>query len=515
MLLCATILCCVAQAAGDEQGEEEVASLLQQPVAIVPPAGGAGDNSSGEANASSGPLLIDLRKESVPVYRQGKVVSFKTSYSGLLHIGSPAQDFRVVFDTGSGNIVIPAEECESESCLMAQRRRFNMSASRTAHAINLDGSEALRGEPCDQATIGYGTGQVVGEFVRDRLCFGPAPGGGQASTSSEEAEEEEHCAVMEFVVAVEMSSQPFKSFQFDGILGLGLESLALRSSFSALSMLMGRRNTVQQRFGVFLSDGEDQRHQSQIAMGGVDTRRMLEPLTWAPVAMPELGYWQVQIKAIRIGGQLLDMCNDGTCRGVVDTGTSHLGVPSPFDKEIAALVTQDAGSLLDCRFAAAPDLQIELQGRAGGYNLTLRPSDYMRRLPLAKGVNMSSGRIGSQAEKSAPQGGSQELVVANDAQRLCTPRLMPVKLPKPLGPKLFVLGEPILQRYYTAFDWANRQIGFSLANHEQHAIEADDRPAAPDLEDEIVLVQVTVTVSLRSRRKRPGAVIAGAVPMLP
>lgn len=32
---------------------------------------------------------------------------------------------------------------------------------------------------------------------------------------------------MSIIVAVEMSSQPFKSFQFDGILGLGLPGLTM------------------------------------------------------------------------------------------------------------------------------------------------------------------------------------------------------------------------------------------------------------------------------------------------
>lgn len=46
-----------------------------------------------------------------------------------------------------------------------------------------------------------------------------------------------------------------------------------------------------------------------------------------------MGYWQVGIRSIRIAGEVLEACEDGTCRGVLDTGTSHLGVPAPFDKD--------------------------------------------------------------------------------------------------------------------------------------------------------------------------------------
>merc|ERR1719213_1533858 len=49
-------------------------------------------------------------------------------------------------------------------------------------------------------------------------------------------------------------------------------------------------------------------------------------------------------------------------------------------------------------------------------------------------------------------------------KRFCRPRLMPVNMPAPLGPKLFILGEPALHRYYTVFDWEGPRIGMALAN---------------------------------------------------
>ena len=77
----------------------------------------------------------------------------------------------------------------------------------------------------------------------------------------------------------------------------------------------------------------------------------------------------------------LEACKDGSCRGVLDTGTSHLGVPAPFDKDrrpkpeacdaklchqdLERRLKQDAGDLLDCRNAQAPQLDIELfEGKA-------------------------------------------------------------------------------------------------------------------------------------------------------
>merc|ERR1719316_1364081 len=85
---------------------------------------------------SSWPLLIPLMRESVPVKRNDVTISYKTSYSGMISIGKPAQDFRVVFDTGSAHIVIPSSDCTNQTCI--NHRRYNTSKSSSAHLINVD-----------------------------------------------------------------------------------------------------------------------------------------------------------------------------------------------------------------------------------------------------------------------------------------------------------------------------------------------------------------------------------------
>lgn len=406
---------------------------------------------------SSEPYLVPLRRESVPVRRRGKIASFKTSYSGVVHMGVPAQEFRVVFDTGSGHIVLPAIECQSESCL--HHRRFNMTASTTAKAINMDGSRVAPGATCDQVTIGFGTGEIKGEFVADNFCLGPA---------NHDADEGVKTCVDAFtVVAVEMSTQPFKTFGFDGILGLGLSSLAVTSDFSFFHQLSRSKKMRSDHFGIFLTEGENG-EESEIAIGGHNEARLLEALKWSPVPMAELGYWQVQIRAFRVDGVTLDVCQDGTCRGVVDSGTSHLGIPSQFHNQVEQLLTQDAGNLADCRMAKAPQLEIELTN----VNLTLYAGTYMRRLPLqegvqvgsATGVTMNSSLTASNTDRSAEL--TEVDLNETNAKHYCRPRIMPVSMPAPLGPKLFILGEPVLHRYYTVFDWSQPRVGFGLAKNQ-------------------------------------------------
>merc|ERR1719218_104157 len=106
-------------------------------------------------------------------------------------------------------------------------KQYNQSASVTAVPINLDGSVVPAGKMCDQVNIGFGTGKVKGEFVRDTVCLSQA----EDDTSAPQ------CVTMQAVMAIEMSTMPFKNFGFDGILGMGLGALALAKEFSFFDVL--------------------------------------------------------------------------------------------------------------------------------------------------------------------------------------------------------------------------------------------------------------------------------------
>jgi len=148
---------------------------------------------------------------------------------------------------------------------------------------------------------------------------------------------------------------------------------------------------------------------------------------------------------VHVGGHRLGACDgEGGCHGVLDTGTTHLGVPKQHESAISKLLSLPAGDAADCRavFGGLP-LVIELLG----VNLTVHPEHYMRQLPLAEGDLGSSRKV-----KAAPGG-----------PKLCKPKTVPVSMPSPLGPNLFILGEPLLQSYYTVFDWETPRVGFSPA----------------------------------------------------
>merc|ERR1719454_2739223 len=149
---------------------------------------------------------------------------------------------------------------------------------------------------------------------------------------------------------------------------------------------------------------------------------------------PELGYWQGRINSIKIGGVQEPICDTGKCVGIVDSGTSLLGVPSQSIRDVhwklARKIPGDP-SELDCRYTGGPQIVFDL----GGFEISLGPEDYSR--PTAMRVeNNSTGQV----------------------QVLCRASLLPVDMGSDGGnPATWILGEPVLRKYYTAFDWSKKR----------------------------------------------------------
>lgn len=440
-----------------------------------------------------GQVVIPLHRQRVPVRSDADTISYKSVYFGEISVGAPAkQHFSVVFDTGSGHVIVPSSMCTSETCRI--HRRYDRQASRHAVDVDYDGTRVLPGAPRDQITVAFGTGEVTGQFVSDRLCLG-GPAAEErlgdasdalpvqeaalaqrrlaANASGADLPSEDNCVELRVVMATEMTHEPFHAFAFDGVLGLGLVGLALAPEFSFFGMMIAQGRVHEPSFGVFLADSDDE--VSELCFGGHSPDKVRGQLTWAPVASPELGYWQVNIRAIRVGNRTLDFCADGTCRAVVDTGTSLLAVPRAFSEELQSELegplrdppVLSADSEVDCRRAEGARLHFDIDGST----LTLGPGDYAR--PAMK--LQEEAEDSSEGSASDTSDGHADASSITEPQSKCQPTLMAIDLPEPLGPKLFIMGEPVLRKYYTVYDWQEKRVGFGLAIHTSDA--AEDAPA--------------------------------------
>mmetsp|Transcript_58328 Transcript_58328/g.125319 ORF Transcript_58328/g.125319 Transcript_58328/m.125319 type:complete len:457 (-) Transcript_58328:82-1452(-) len=390
-------------------------------------------------DAAGGAILLPLSRHLVEApQRAGAAdVAPRSYYVGNIRVGGDdgaPQELLVFFDTGSGQVILDSTRCGAAPCL--RRHRYSPIASH-AQNVKADGLAVRRGAKGDSAHVHLdshdeaGSGEIAGDLVRDRVCLGA-----ERTAASSRAEV---CTDLDFMAVTNMTMEPFMSTPFDGIVGLGLEGLSIGPDFSFFGRLAKRGGGLPApHFALFLPP-VDQGDRAEVAFGGHNPARLASPLSWVPVAQPEKGFWQVSISSVSAGDGSVNLCPEG-CRGVLDSSSSRLGVPEealPKLEAALALAAPDARG--ECTGA---DIRLTLDG---GITLTLTARDYAERsgskcIPLFHPVTSEDQQ---RAGRMADHGG----IVRSGG----------------FGDPTFILGEPLLRRYYTVFDWEAKRLGFGLA----------------------------------------------------
>lgn len=105
----------------------------------------------------------------------------------------------------------------------------------------------------------------------------------------------------------------------------------------------------------------------------------------------------------------------------------------------------------------SPRLQIELEG----FTVELDGEDFSRLDQKSVPSTPEWGRAYSPAEENTRR------------DMTCKPMLMVMDLPEPIGPKLFILGEPVLKKFYTVYDAEKKRIGFGRAKHAPASLDVE------------------------------------------
>jgi len=300
-------------------------------------------NSAPGVAGSTATVLLQrrvVRKIHVPKAGGGTRIAHKTAFFGNVAVGTPAQVFSVVFDTGSGNLLLPSQECESVACISHSRFKESNSSTNLKVACNEESQD-------EEVSITFGTGEVWGRCEEDRICFGSL------------------CHSGNFVASTFESAMPFNSFSFDGVMGLGLPSLSQGPGFNLVSQMAGRGALRLPVFSVFMSN--DDLEASEVNFGQIKPEHMASELFWVDVTR-DSGYWEVQIDDVTINGVPLGICEG--CYVAVDTGTSELAGPTDVVNKLA----QKLQVRRDCNnFESLPRLGFKI----GDHLLEMEASDYV------------------------------------------------------------------------------------------------------------------------------------------
>ncbi|KFQ40187.1 Gastricsin, partial [Mesitornis unicolor] len=266
-----------------------------------------------------------------------------SSYFGEISIGTPPQNFLVLFDTGSSNLWVPSIYCQTAAC--TNHAKFNPTSS-SSFTNNGQSYTLSYGSGTLTVVLGYDTLQIQSIKVTNQ----------------------------EFGLSENEPTQPFYYADFDGILGMAYPSLAVGGTPTALQGMLQQNQLTEPIFSFYFARQPTYNYGGELVLGGVDTQLYNGEIMWAPVTQ-EL-YWQVAIDEFAIGQSATGWCSQG-CQAIVDTGTFLLTVPQQYiDSFVQAVGAQmtSYGYAVDCNeIQNLPTITFIINGA----QLPLSPSAYV------------------------------------------------------------------------------------------------------------------------------------------
>ncbi|XP_064841948.1 cathepsin D-like [Oncorhynchus masou masou] len=333
----------------------------------------------------------------VPVERLTNFMD--AQYYGVISIGTPPQDFTVLFDTGSSNLWVPSIHCSFLDVACWLHHRYN---SKKSSSYVQNGTKF---------SIQYGRGSLSGFISGDTVSLAGMQVTGQ-----------------QFGEAVKQPGITFAVARFDGVLGMGYPTISVRNITPVFDTAMAAKLLPQNIFSFYISRDPSAAVGGELMLGGTDPLYYTGDLHYVNVTRK--AYWQIEMNNVEVGNQLT-LCKAG-CQAIVDTGTSLITGPveevRALHKAIGALPLLMGEYWIDCK--KVPSLPV-IAFNLGGKMFNLTGDDYI----------LKESQMGL---------------------KICLSGFMAMDIPPPAGP-LWILGDVFIGRYYSVFDRDADRMGFAPA----------------------------------------------------
>ncbi|XP_076866633.1 napsin-A [Brachyhypopomus gauderio] len=320
-------------------------------------------------------------------------------YFGVISIGTPPQEFTVLFDTGSSNLWVPSSRCSFFDLACWLHHRYNSKKSSTyVH----NGTKF---------SIRYGRGSLTGFISQDTVNLAGL-----------------NVLDQQFAEAVTQPGIVFVVARFDGVLGMAYPAISVDAVRPVFDSAMAAKLLPRNIFSFYINRNPKAEIGGELMLGGFDQQYFDGDLHYVNVTRK--AYWQVQMDEVQVGSTLT-LCKGG-CQAIVDTGTSLITGPlqeiRALHRTIGAIPLLMGEYWIDCKkIPSLPVVSFSLGGKA--FNLT--GEDYV----------VKSTQLG---------------------YSICLSGFMAMDIPPPAGP-LWILGDVFIGRYYTVFDRDEDRVGFAPA----------------------------------------------------
>jgi saccharopepsin len=314
-------------------------------------------------------------------------------YFSEITIGTPPQTFKVVLDTGSSNLWVPSSECGSIACYLHTKYDSSSSSTYKKNGTSFE--------------IRYGSGSLSGFVSQDIMTIGDLKIKDQI-----------------FAEATEEPGLAFAFGRFDGILGLGFDTISVNKIPPPFYNMIDQGLLDEPVFAFYLGNTDNgEEDESEAIFGGINKDHYTGKVTNIPLRRK--AYWEVDLDAITFGDNTAELENTGV---ILDTGTSLIALPSTLaellNKEIGAKKSYNGQYTVECeKRDSLPDMSFTLSG----YNFTITPYDYIL-----------------------------------EVQGSCLSSFMGMDFPEPVGP-LAILGDAFLRKWYSIYDLGKGTVGLAAS----------------------------------------------------
>lgn len=247
----------------------------------------------------------NLRNENMGGRKESEIIKdyANAQYYATVHIGTPPQEFNVIYDTGSSNLWVPEVNCVNCGySFIHKKNKYDKDLSST---FIEDGTDFA---------IQYGSGAVQGLFQQDTVILA------EDITVSKQKFASVHDA-KGMGLAYIMST-------FDGILGLGFDDISVGGVETVFHNAMEQGVVKEGKFAFYLGDEMD----GELTFGGYDETKFVgDDLDW--VDLSHATYWQIDMDGVNIGS-----FSSGSTNAIVDSGTSLITGPSSDISAIASTI---------------------------------------------------------------------------------------------------------------------------------------------------------------------------------